>query len=282
MTASPVVRRLVRLVREGALACSARPKRVTLTPTVKNRRGDVTPSRRFAGAAVVGCILTLLVSCDDLLHVDPRPCDAYFLENRLYTATNGAEGPPFPYYRHSFCLEVSGEATYSFALSDARKTVHAVFALEFSDFEKSEREATATYERSTFQVITDFAEDNALSKWLSCRDAIRSRTVFAIDDCEEVDSDSVVRIGPGERGAQDAESFPCGINVGPDRVRGHDGDEVPEDVYPGRRSSLTGMIERGTRMSLSTDERIEGVYVPEIFFRDLTFSSELSSCGDDR
>lgn len=182
---------------------------------------------------------------------------------------------------------MSGEATYSFALSDARKTVHAVFALEFSDFEfsdfeESERKATATYERSTFQVITDFAEDNALSKWLSCRDAIRSRTVFAIDDCEEVDSDSVVRIGPGERGAQDAESFPCGINVGPQHVRGHDGNEVPEDVYPGRRSSLTGMIERGTRMSLYTDERIKRVYVPEIFFRDLTFSSELSSCGDDR
>lgn len=279
MTASPVVRRLARLVREGALACSARPKRVTLTPTVKNRREGVTPSRRFAGAAVAGCILTLLVSCN---HVDPRPCAAYVLENRLYTAANGAEGPPFPYYLHSFCLEVSGEATYSFALSDARKTVHAVFALEFSDFEESEREATATYERSTFQVITDFAEDNALSKWLSCRDAIRSRTVFAIDDCEEVDSGSIVRIGPGEHGAQDAESFPCGINVGPDRVRGHDGDEVPEDVYSGRRSSLTGMIERGTRMSLHTDERIKRVYVPEIFFGDLTFSSELSSCGDGR
>ena len=172
--------------------------------------------------------------------------------------------------------------TYSFALSDARKTVHAVFGLEFSDFEKSEQGATATYQQSTFRVITDFAEGNALSKWLSCRDAIRSRTEFVIDDCEEVDFDSIVRIGPGERGARDAESFPCGINVGPDHVRDHDGDEVPEDVYSGRRSSLTGMIERGARMSLYTDERIEGVYVPEIFFRDLTFSAELSACGGDR
>ena len=42
------------------------------------------------------------------------------------------------------------------------------------------------------------------------------------------------------------------------------------------------MIERGTRMSLHTDERIKRVYVPEIFFGDLTFSSELSSCGDGR
>ncbi len=267
---------------------------------MKDCREGVTSARLFAGTAVIGCILALLVSCNPYADTQaferpvrdfPQspdggslPCAAgYFLENRLYTAANGAEGPPFPYYRHSFCTSPeSGKMTYSFALSDARKTVHAVFALEFSDFEKSERGATATYERSTFRVITDFAEGNALSKWLSCRDAIRSRTEFVIDGCQEVDRDSIVRIGPGERGAQDAESFPCGINVGPDDIRGHDGDEVPEDVYSGRRSSLTGMIERGARMSLYTDERIEGVYVPEIFSQDLTFTAELSACGDDR
>ena len=243
------------------------------------------PARHLAATVAVGLLFAFLTSCE--LHSRPpdsaMPCVGFhFLENRSYTAANGSEGPPFPYYRHSFCtFEERGEVSYSFALSDARKTVHAVFTLVFSDFEATGMSATARYERSTFRVITDFAEDNALSKWLNCRDAIRSRTEFVIDDCLEV-NESIVRIGPGEPGAPGREGFPCGINVGPDSVRDYPGDTVPDDVYSGARSSLTGMIGPGSPMSLRTDERIEGVYVPEIFSGDLTFSTELSPCAGTR
>ena len=243
------------------------------------------PARHLAATVAVGLLFAFLTSCE--LRSGPPDSEMscvgfHFLENRSYTATNGSEGPPFPYYRHSFCTsEERGEVSYSFALSDARKTVHAVFTLGFSDFEETGISATARYRRSTFRVITDFAEGNALSKWLNCRDAIRSRTEFVMDDCLEVgEPESIVRIGPGEPGAPGRGGFPCGINVGPDSVRDHPGDTVPDDVYSGERSSLTGMLAPGTPMSLRTDERIEGVYVPEIFFRDLTFSTELSACAE--
>ena len=33
-------------------------------------------------------------------------------------------------------------------------------------------------------------------------------------------------------------------------------------------------------MDLHTDERIEGIYVPAIFFRDQTFRTNLSECAN--
>ena len=168
---------------------------------------------------------------------------------------------------------------YSFELSDARKTVHAVFALEFSAFEMTQDGAAeAIYERSTFQAITDFAVGNALSKWLDCRDMIRSKKEFAIDQCEEVSS-GIRHVGAGESGGQPEAVFPCGINVGPDGVRDHEGDEVPASVYPGKRVSLTGGAMKGNPYQLKTDSRIAGVYVPAMFFDGLTFATELPACG---
>ena len=204
-----------------------------------------------------------------------------FLENPLYTGTNGRLGPPFPFVRHVFCLSNGDNtATYSFEMSDAGKEVHATFAFEFSNFAKTDEGATATYQRATIEVKTDFAVGNALSKWVTCRDAIRSRTKFGIDDCLEIHEVSIVRIGPGEPGAPDQDRFPCGINVGPDRVRDHEGDEVPMDVYPGVRKRLTGMRTQGDRTNLYTDTRIEAVYVPESFFSTLgAYSTTLSACG---
>ena len=202
------------------------------------------------------------------------------MANGQYSASNGAMGPPFPFVRHVFCItEDEDTVTYSFEMGDARKTVHAVFGLEFSDFETTEEGATATYERSTIEVKTDFAEQNALSKWVTCRDKIRSQQKFTIDGCFEVASDSIVRIGPGDLG-QRARDFPCGINVGPDGVRDHDGDRVPSRVYPEEDwKPLVATFTRGERMDLHTDDQIEGIYVPGIFFQGQTFDTELAPCG---
>ena len=170
--------------------------------------------------------------------------------------------------------------SYSFEMGDARKTVHAVFGLEFSDFERKDGGASAIYERSTIEVKTDFALGNALSKWVTCRDRIRSRQEFTIDGCFEVDSASIVRIGAGEPGGEAETDFPCGINVGPRRVRDYAGDEVPTSIYPQeQRKPLVVTLTQGDRADLHTDERIEGVYVPDLFFRALTFSPTLSPCG---
>ncbi len=59
--------------------------------------------------------------------------------------------------------------SYSFEMSDARKVVHAVFTLEFSDFEITVHGATASYEQSTFRAITDFAVRNAQFVLLTLR-----------------------------------------------------------------------------------------------------------------
>lgn len=245
--------------------------------------------RDLALTVGVGCILALLVSCDTPgtpPAANPPPDSqercvrSDFLENGQYTGTNGSEGPPFPFVRHVFCLSESGDtATYSFEMSDARKEVHATFGFEFSNFEETDDGATATYQRSTIEVKTLFAVTNALSKWVTCRDKIRSQQKFTIDGCFEVDGDSIMRIGPGHPDV-DETRFPCGINVGPEGVLKHTGDEVPPSIYPEEdRGPLVTMIMRGDRMDLRTDERIEGVYVPETFFPD-TFSTELSACSE--
>ena len=213
---------------------------------------------------------------------DNRPVctSSEFLENRQYISEGGSQGIPFPLLRHSFCTHQDRDLVrYSFELSDARKTVHAVFALEFSAFEMTpDGAAEAIYERSTFQAITDFAVGNALSKWLSCREMIRSKEEFAIDQCTEVDG-GIRHVGAGEPGGQPEELFPCGINVGPDGVRDYEGDEVPESVYAGERMSLTGGAMKGDPQRLKTDSRIAGVYVPAMFFDALTFATELPPCG---
>lgn len=214
---------------------------------------------------------------------DDRPVctSSEFLENAQYINESGRKGIPFPLLRHSFCTHQDRDLVrYSFELSDARKTVHAVFALEFSAFETTHdgAAAEAIYERSTFQAITDFAVGNALSKWLDCRDMIQSKEEFAVDLCKEVSS-GIRHVGAGEPGGQPEDLFPCGINVGPDGVRDHDGDEVPASVYSDERKSLTGDAKKGVRLQLKTDSRIAGVYVPAMFFDDLTFATELPACG---
>lgn len=263
--------------------------------------------RDLALTVGVGGILALLVSCDTpgtppAANPPPdsqpppnsqpppgsqEPPDSqercvlsYFMANGQYSASNGAMGPPFPFVRHVFCItEDEDTVTYSFEMGDARKTVHAVFGLEFSDFETTEEGATATYERSTIEVKTDFAEQNALSKWVTCRDKIRSRQKFTIDGCFEVDGDSIMRIGPGHPDV-DETRFPCGINVGPEGVLKHTGDEVPPSIYPEEdRGPLVTTFMRGDRMDLHTDDRIEGIYVPGIFFQGQTFDTELAPCG---
>ena len=154
-----------------------------------------------------------------------------------------------------------------------------MFTMELSDFGRTADGAVAKYERTKFQAITGFAKGNALSKWLNCRDMIRSGEEFVIDECTEVDSVDVRRVGARDPGGQPQEAFPCGINVGPDAVRNYAGDVVPASVYAGERGRLTGGFTRGDEHTLLTDSRIEGVYVPQRFFADLTFATELSECG---
>ena len=203
-----------------------------------------------------------------------------FLGNRQYIRESGRQGIPFPLLRHSFCTHQDRDLVrYSFELSDARKTVHAVFALEFSAFEMTQDGAAeAIYEQSTFWAMTDFAVGNALSKWVSCRDMIRSKEAFAIDQCEEVSS-GIRHVGAGEPGGQPEDLFPCGINVGPDGVRDYEGDEVPESVYSDEGKHLTEGFTKGDRYALKTDRRIAGVYVPAMFFDGLMFATELPACG---
>lgn len=211
---------------------------------------------------------------------EPRCVSSEFLENEPYLRDNARQGIPFPFLRHSFCtLEDENRVRYSFEMSDAHKVVHAVFTLEFSDFAVKADGATATYERSTFRAITDFAVGNALSKWLSCREDIRSRDEFIIDECTEVHGDDVRHVRAGDPGGQPIEAFPCGINVGPDDVRHHQGPTVPGSVYAGTRNQLTQGFTMGERHDLKTDSRIGGVYVPAGFFGILTFATELSECG---
>ena len=241
-------------------------------------------ARTFAGIGIWA--ITLLVGgCANQQSASALPrgsddcTDSGFLVNPQYTVTNGQIGPPFPFYRHVFCA-FGTRATYSFEMSDARKRVHAIFGLEFRDFQPTGQRTTATYVRSTFQAITDFAEGNALGKWLNCRDMIRSREEFTIDDCFEIDSDSVMRIGPGVPGGQAGEYFPCGINVGPVNIRDYVGDRVPTGIYGGEWNSLTGgNLREGDRVTLEAQGGLNGVYVPEMFLGDIGFSMELSRCG---
>lgn len=206
---------------------------------------------------------------------DPLCTSSGFLENPQYTQSGAHMGPPFPFYRHVFCTTETEKVTYAFEMSDAQGRVHAIFALEFRDFQKTGQEATATYVQSTFRAITDFAEENALSKWLNCRDMIRLRQEFVIDDCYEVDSAFVMWMS-----GQQKEYFPCGINVGPVNVRDYEGDEVPARIYGGEREPLTGdLFEAGDEVTLQTDRRLSGVYLPTSFFGSLGFSRELSECG---
>ena len=156
--------------------------------------------------------------------------------------------------------------------SRARNGSLSEFALEFRDFRRAGQKATATYVQSTFRAITDFAEENALSKWLNCRDMTRLRQEFVIDDCYEVDSAFVIWMS-GQR-----QDFPCGIDVGSVNVRDYEGDEVPARIYGGERDPLTS-DEAGDEVTLQTDERIRGVYLPTMFFGDISFSTELSECG---
>ena len=204
---------------------------------------------------------------------DPLCTSSGFRANPQYTQSSAHAGPPFPFHRYVFCTIETEKVTYAFELSDAQGRVHAIFALEFRDFRRAGQKATATYVQSTFRAITDFAEGNALSKWLNCRDMIRLRQEFVIDDCYEVDSAFVMWMS-GQR-----QNFPCGINVGPVNVRDYEGDEVPVRIYGGERSSLTGGLFEGDEVMLQTDERIRGIYAPTMFFGDMGFSTELSECG---
>ena len=263
---------------------------------MKDHSAGVTSSRLLAATAGMVCILALLTSCDPPGLPDdrtmPEPADSQPMDsgdciwsdhfaNPVYTGTNGAQGPPFPFIRNGFCRADDGTAAYAFEMSDARKTAHVVFGIEFSDFERADERATATYERSTIEVKTEFAVRNALSKWLTCRDAIRTKEKFAIDGCLEVASASVVRIGPGELEGVGAEDFPCGINVGPDSVRTYPDDTVPSSIYPAEiREPLVTELKQGDTADLFTDDRIDGIYVPEIFFQSQTFSTTLSECRD--
>lgn len=231
--------------------------------------------------AGVGFILTLLSSCsyDDTTKPPVPVCQkSEFLENRQYTGTNGHEGPPFPFVRHVFCTyEDQDKVDYYYEMSDALKKVHAEFGMKYSNFKVTDQGATAQFERATFRAKTDFAQENALSKWLTCRDGVRLRNEFDMGSCFEVHEDYIVWIGPGGTGGQSKDEFPCGINVGPDKVRDHQGDEVPDDVYSGAKKSLTGGAMKDEKHNFSTNERIKGIYVPEVFEAD-HFATTLSEC----
>lgn len=202
-----------------------------------------------------------------------------FLENGPYTEENARRGPPFAYMRHTFCThEDRDQVSYTFEMSDARKQVHAVFTITFSSFMRTGEGASARYRHTTFRAISDFAEQNALSKWLTCRDGIRSRQEFRADNCYEVDHADTRRIAPGEPGGQAGAAFPCGINVGPDRVRDDPGDEVSRLVYGGERGHLTGWQE-GEEIDLVMDDRMEGIYLPAGFLPNIRFSTGLSECN---
>lgn len=204
---------------------------------------------------------------------DPLCTSSGFRANPQYTQSSAHAGPRSRSIAMSFALPKPKRSRNAFELSVAQGRVHAIFALEFRDFRRAGQKATATYVQSTFRAMTDFAEGNALSKWLNCRDMIRLRQEFVIDDCYEVDSAFVMWMS-GQR-----QNFPCGINVGPTNVRDYEGDVVPARIYGGERNSLTGDLFEGDEVMLQTDERIRGIYAPTGFFRDMGFSTELSECG---
>ena len=226
---------------------------------------------------LAGCVVD---SAGEAERRSTRECTrSGFLENLPYAEENASRGPPFAFMRHSFCTyEDRGQVTYTFEMSDAHQQVHAVFTITFNSFTRTSEGATAAYRHTTFRAITEFAEQNSLSKWLNCRDAIRSRQEFIADRCYEVDRVDVRRIAPGAPGGQGVGPFPCGINVGPDRVRDDHGDEVSRSVYGGERHHLTGW-QQGEVLELVTDDRIEGIYLPSGFFPNIGFSTRLSACG---
>lgn len=150
---------------EGRNARGAAPAR---KPGSGNRLFGLLPDvemmlpRRLAKLAAQGCMVGLLFSCVMPDHDDtdstPVCVTSEFLENGQYVRGNASHGIPFPFVRHSFCTsEDEAQVSYSFELSDARKVVHAVFTLEFSAFRKTAHGATARYEQSTFQAVSEFA-----------------------------------------------------------------------------------------------------------------------------
>ena len=208
-----------------------------------------------------------------------------FVVNREYFLAGGPiSGPPFPLHRYSFCInETEGTATYAQDLADAGENVHATFSLFFSNFEEpsgpAER-ATAVYDHTAFRARTDFAVENALSKWLNCRDNIRLKTEFIIDDCFEIDSDDVVAIEAPDAEIS-SEDFPCGINVGPDVVADFPGDRVPDEVYSiTRGSSLVEGLQRAAEVDFVSDDSLEpGLWIPSMFFEEISFETLIPACG---
>lgn len=229
-------------------------------------------------------ILFLVISCDmtevsnqiEIIQEqnDEKNCiEGNFVVNLSYTTTDGRMGPPFPFIRYSFCRLVKKEnmVSFGFEFGDARKTPQAKFTLEFMDFSLSN--ASAVYVHSTFQALTEFAVENALSKWLNCRDQIRSKKRFVIDSCLEINSEYITKI------EFDRSRYPCGINVGPESVGNHAGNEVPESIYSGQRHSLTGGFVSGEKMMFKKHDTLEKLFIPLPFLQDISYEEKLPSCG---
>ena len=222
---------------------------------------------------------------DDL---DQNCVKSDFFINQKYTDQNGATGPPFPLVRYRFCVLESrnngDRVAFDFEMYDTQKTKHATFGQEFTEFQMTDSGGTAKYVHSTIEVVSDFAQKNALSKWLNCRDQIRTRKRFEIDSCFEIHREFITKIAPDSLEGVTATEFPCGINVGPDNVRDNSGDDTPASIYSGQKGSLVGSLTTGDNVVLETHQEIEGIFGLSLFIPD-TFVSYSNSatieCSSD-
>ena len=112
--------------------------------------------------------LTMNEMSEEMEEIKKESCmESDFFINTQYFETNAQIGPPFPLIRHSFCrFDFQGRdmVSYGFEFSDAHKTPHAKFTLEFTEFTKTDQGNTAIYIRSTFHPLTDFAKKKCLGQ----------------------------------------------------------------------------------------------------------------------
>ena len=113
-----------------------------------------------------------------------------------FMANNPSSGPPFPLLRFKFDFDASEDV---FLLSQQFADNNRAIGITFSQLYRIDSTTDmghlqVTYQGTFFQAHTNFAEGNALSKWINCRHGILSRRAFRINSCLEVNpSDPAIR-----------------------------------------------------------------------------------------
>ena len=192
---------------------------------------------RLAVAALIILVTAALIACADDTE-SPQTPETPWLINSGYFASDGIEGPPFPLVRFRTIIdEANSTILFVQEFGDAARTAHAYFARSFTNFTRTTAGATADFNNAQFRALTDFAVTNALSKWVSCRNMVRSKMCFVITAaCLEVNPGStndITVLLPSDP-TVDGDLYPCGTTVGPAEIR-----DASEDAILNTSSTLT-------------------------------------------